>query len=677
MDPGVTIISRPPQAQSTAHHSFRRPPGRSTVRRAFSFLATNASSIKTGTPGWHGRILLILPVFALFLTSAAKTARAQAVSRELLLFMEVPTVVTAARREQALTKAPATTKVITADDIRRSGVHSIPEILRYVAGLDVSRASVSDVNVTARGLNTRVANRMQVFIDGRSVYEDFLNIVLWEQFPFSIEEIERIEIVQSPASALFGANAFSGAIHIITKSPEALKGTHVSGTVGDFDTGIANLIHAGVADKLGYKFSFGYDRTNNFPNSSLGKTSDEKGLEDFRGNALAEYKFSERSKASLSGGIDSFDRDIDTGFGLVLAEGKSVFTKFDYSVDDFKIQLVWNYLNSDLQSTVFPTNGSVLANTFQADAQHSVDIGENNILTGGMSYRLNVFDSELFIGGNEEQNIFAFFLQDEWSPRENLTFTLGVRLDSHPETGLNVSPRGVVVYSPWENHTFRASVSTAFRNPSIVESFFDLDILSGLPPPAPATAKIMGNTDLDPERIISFELGYQTFLSERLKARIDLFYNDVDNFIELSGTPPATFANVDGGPIYGGEFSLEFLPMDWLKGFANYSYQERDIPRRTRGMAPRHKGNVGLNFTLPKGFSADLFVNAVGESDGAPGEIDPYTSVNIRLGYQFEMLGARTELIFGVFNLFNEEHREIPGGDVIGRRITGSIQMSF
>jgi len=624
-----------------------------------------------GLQGWSRKLLVGSLFLSSLLVSTAKVAVAQVVSRELLLFMKVPTVVTAARREQPLTKASATTKIITAEEIRRSGAHSIPEILRYVAGLDVSRASVSDVNVTARGLNTRVANRMQVFIDGRSVYEDFLNIVLWEQFPFSIQEIERIEIVESPASALFGANAFSGAINIITKSPDALKGTHLSGTVGDEDTGFASLIHAGVADKFGYKLSFGYDRTNNFPNPPRGKTGDEKGLEDFKGNVLAQYKFSERSQASLSGGIDNFERDIDTGLGLLLADGNNAFTKFNYSLDDFKLQLVWNHLDSDLEFAEFPSKGSVLTNTFQADLQNSFNLGENNILTGGISYHFNAFDSQLLIKGDENQNIFAFFVQDEWSPLDALTFTLGLRVDTHPETGVHVSPRGVVVYSPWENHTFRASVSTAFRNPSIVENFFDLQL---------PTVKIIGNPNLDAEQIISFELGYQTFLFERLKARIDLFYNHVDELIEIIPPtgPTTTFANVDGGPIYGGEFSLEFFLVEWLQGFLNYSYQDRDFDNPIAlGVVPRHKGNFGLNFTLPHGFSADVFVNAVGESEGAPGKVDPYTLVNMRLGYQFEVLGADAGLDFAVFNLFNDVHQEIPGGDFIDRRITGSVHLSF
>ena len=133
-----------------------------------------------------------------------------------------------------------------------------------------------------------------------------------------------------------------------------------------------------------------------------------------------------------------------------------------------------------------------------------------------------------------------------------------------------------------------------------------------------------------------------------------------------------------GGSIFGGEIALEILFSEWLKGWANYSYQHRDFhDSRLLGVAPQHKGNVGLNFTLPKGFEADLFVNIVGEATGLPAKVNPYTMVNLHLGYNFELLGTKGKLNFGAFNLFNDRHREVPGGDIIERRISGGLQFRF
>ncbi|HSD51796.1 MAG TPA: TonB-dependent receptor plug domain-containing protein [Candidatus Methylomirabilis sp.] len=152
---------------------------------------------------------------------------AQPPLRELLLFMTVPTVESPTRRPQPITRAPSAITVITAEDIRLSGATTLPDVLRNVPGLDVFRVSVSDVNVTARVLNVRAANRLQVYIDGRSLLEDIFNLIFWEQFPVSLEEIQRIEVVTSPASPLFGTSAFSGVVQIFPKPPETLRGTHV------------------------------------------------------------------------------------------------------------------------------------------------------------------------------------------------------------------------------------------------------------------------------------------------------------------------------------------------------------------------------------------------------------------------------------------------------------------
>ena len=182
--------------------------------------------------------------------------------RELLLMMEIPIVITAARKEQPITEAPSTISVITEEDIRQSGAINLPDILRMVPGLDIMSVRLSDFNVTARGFNHLTANGMLSLIDGRSVYLDFLGTTLWDELPFVLEDIKRIEIIRGPGSALYGANAFHGVVNIITKSPRDLKGTLCKAVVGQLSTHLGSVIHAGVTDKLGYKFLFRWGEIN-------------------------------------------------------------------------------------------------------------------------------------------------------------------------------------------------------------------------------------------------------------------------------------------------------------------------------------------------------------------------------------------------------------------------------
>ncbi len=628
------------------------------------------------------KLLVSFPLLSSLLLAGARAASAQAPSRELLLFMEVPTVITAARREQPLNKAPSTT-VITAEDIRRSGATNIPDLLRNVPGLDFFRLSASEVNITARGLNRRLAHRMQVFIDGRSVYEDFLNLVFWHELPISLHEIDRIEISKSPAAALFGANAFSGVIHIITKSPEALKGTLLSQSAGNAGTNITDVIHAGVVDNFSYKMSFEHDQTNHFPNSFTGKSGDDRGRYDYRGHGFAEYKFSGGSRVSLAAGIDRFDRDFDPGLTdtligrptPVFANGGLGFVKLNYSLSDLKFQFVWDRIDFDAGSAIFSKQASVLIDTYKLDGQDSWHLGQHNVLTAGASYQYSKFDSQFLIGPERKQNRFAAFLQDEYSPLENLLFTLGLRVDSHPEAGVHAAPRGSVAYSPWENHTFRASIARAYRTPSIIENFVSFGVVT-----SQGTLQVIGNRNFDAEEITSYELGYQTLLFKRLKATVDLFYNRLDHMSPGSWQKGLEMRVLSGGSasIYGGEIGLEFLVNEWLRGFANYSYQQRNFSdQKLSGVGADHKANVGLNFTLPKGFEADLFVNSVSRSKQSPGSVAPYSMVNARLGYQFELMGAKGNLGVGVYNLFNDKHREAPLAAIIERRITGGLQFKF
>ncbi len=590
-------VCRPESDQEPAHPSEA---GGDTHRSRTSRLSMRAVASAAALS------LVLLP-------GARPISAQEAATRELLLFREVPTVMTATGREQPITKAPVAITIITAEEIRRSGATTIPDLLRVVPGLDVARTTATDVDIAARGLNAFNVSTLQLLIDGRPVSEDFFHTIPWHELPIAIEEIERIEIVKSPASALYGDRAFAGVVHIITKSPEVLKGTSVSVTGGDFGTALSSVIHADVVGRLKYKIAVSYDRTNQFSNPSAGISSDDKGRENFTGNFLVSYQLGERSEASLSGGINSFEKTELLEFTGVreLNKGQLGFINAKYSLGEFKAQYVFN--RRDVEGERLGQRIATLADAHQLDLRHSIELGGQNILTGGISYRFNAFDSTFLIGRQHEQHLFAVFLQDEYTLFDDLTATLGVRVDRHPEAGTTLSPRGSLVYTPWLNHTFRASIGTAFRNPTITENFLSLDIPAG-----PVTVTLLGNRDVKPMKLVAYELGYQTLLFDRLKTRLDLFYNDFQRSIEARPVNPSdptllTIVNTKAFSTVGGELSLEFLITKELTGFANYSYQDRkaDDPA-VPGVVPRHKANAGFTFSLPNDFSTTLLSTTSG-----------------------------------------------------------------
>jgi iron complex outermembrane receptor protein len=161
--------------------------------------------------------------------------------QEKILFEDLPIVVTAARKKQKIVEAPSTIDVISSDDIRYSGAFTIADLLRQVSGVDVMTISARSQQVGVRGFIDASNNKLLVMVDGRSVYLDSDGSVQWNLLPVSLSEIDHIEVVKSPSSSLYGANAYSGVINIITKLPEQYQGTTLKLTVGELNTYRASI----------------------------------------------------------------------------------------------------------------------------------------------------------------------------------------------------------------------------------------------------------------------------------------------------------------------------------------------------------------------------------------------------------------------------------------------------
>ncbi|MBI4830384.1 MAG: TonB-dependent receptor [Candidatus Lindowbacteria bacterium] len=618
--------------------------------------------------------------------------------RELLFFEEIPIVVSASKREQPITKSPSSISVITAEDIRRSGATSIADLLRRVPGLDVFRVTPSDVNITARGFNEPSTNNLLLLIDGRSAYVDFFGTVVWDNLPIVLEEVDRIEIIRGPGSALYGANAFSGVINIITKTPEKAKGTTLSATVGEFDTYTWTAMNANVFDKWSYKAVASWNEANSF------EDRDEDDHEVFKGNVLLQHEFDPESRIYFSAGADADDGNTLTRVSAFDREGIFGYGKLNYDYEDWKFQTFYNLVDIDVLATGDTDERSIVNNVFDFEVQNSFDPWDEHTITWGANYRHNRVTSHEIIGRDEQEDLFSLFVQDQYDMLDDMTLTAGIRFDSHPLTGVHFSPRASLVYEPWETHVFRASIARAFRNPSFVESFLDLNLGGG-------SVVATGNRDLDAEEITSFELGYQTrLLDNRLQFKADTFYNLIDeiiefrqlNFLSPFPTPPPFmfhYENQGAAIAYGGEVSLEYYFSERLSSYLNYSYQE--LKARDDGVqfqlnedgefiesSPRHKINAGIYAELENGLNGSIDLNFVDEvtfgffDTNAPipftpteVELDNYTRVDTRIGYKFPNGDTEASLI--VQNALDDSHREFPTGEHFQRQVLFQVRTRF
>ena len=162
---------------------------------------------------------------------------------------EEQVVVTASRGEQQLVNAPAAVTLITTETIQNSPAINIGDLLRAVPGLNVSQASARDINLTTRGATSTLATSQLALVDGRSVYLDFFGMVMWDLVPTNPNDIRQIEVIRGPASAVWGANAMTGVVNVITRTPRELAaagGTSLAIGIGAFDRSVNEIGRAHV-----------------------------------------------------------------------------------------------------------------------------------------------------------------------------------------------------------------------------------------------------------------------------------------------------------------------------------------------------------------------------------------------------------------------------------------------
>ncbi|RYZ89734.1 MAG: TonB-dependent receptor, partial [Moraxellaceae bacterium] len=184
-------------------------------------------------------------------------------------------ILSVSKRAEAIADAPAAIYVVTGEDIRRSGVTTIPDALRMIPGVNVARSDSNSWAISIRGFNSVLSNKLLVLLDGRTIYNPVFGGVLWEAHDLMLEDIERIEVVRGPGGALWGANAVNGVINILTKHSRDTQGNLVSAVAGNEERGAINARYGG---------SFGHDGTYRvyakaFTRDSSIKPSGDKGYD--------------------------------------------------------------------------------------------------------------------------------------------------------------------------------------------------------------------------------------------------------------------------------------------------------------------------------------------------------------------------------------------------------------
>ena len=457
-------------------------------------------------------------------------------------------VVTASRVEQPLAEAPAAISVLTAKDIEQIPADDMGDLLRNVPGMNVTQTSARDINMTARGSTNTLSTSQLVLLDGRSIYLDFFGFVMWDFLPVNFSEIKQIEAVRGPGSAVWGANAMSGVVNLITKKPKEMVGTSLLAGGGEIGTAYGSVTHAGVSGKLGYKVSAGYYEQDAYDRKEYAGIPpyENQGTSQPKVDLRFDYDQTQDSTLTFGAGYAGTDGLVYSGIGpFAIDSGSDLsYVKADWNRRALRISAFANFLDADSQNLVSrglngqPLGFKFTTDTYNLDASNTSVVGMHNIFTYGGNYRHSSFDLEIAPQGTEKDE-WGVFLQDEILFGDKVRWLIGGRYDDIDPLDHGVfTPRTSLLISPSPAHTFRLSYNEAFRTPSVINSYLDASILVGPPSgaffvPARAQGPSLLGLDLDEEHMTAYEVGYVGTYSHGITFSLAAYDNKTEDSIDF------------------------------------------------------------------------------------------------------------------------------------------------
>lgn len=479
------------------------------------------------------------------------------------LYSELPFTLTATRLPQAIKDSPVSITVIDRDMIEAYDPQELIDVLRLVPGFQVVHPRGHRVSTAYHGLGTEYAQRMQVLIDGRSVYSPMFGHVQWSDLALEVEDIERIEVSRGPNAASYGANAFTATVNIITRHPVDTQWPYFKVVSGTNATKRYLARFGGHAEKVDYRLSISQRSDNGFDTNEF---PDDKRISSlsFRGDYQAnidnsfQFQFGLNEKIHQEGNTDVNDilvdplRSVDTSTNFQLAKWRhqvnateefslQFYHNFEQVNDDFLTAPIDDIVGAGFATAVGIDNerlalsNSHRAQRYDLEFQHTLKPHDDLRLVWGLSARLDQVGAKGFFNRSSNQDYFTnhtyrLFAHSEWRPNPSWTLNAGLMVENNDLTGTDLSPRLAVNHHFTGNHTLRASYSRALRTPSILEEHADSVVT--LRDGTPLDQLLLTNGNLQPEKITSLELAYiGRFPKYGVDLDVKLFYDRIRNVL--------------------------------------------------------------------------------------------------------------------------------------------------
>jgi iron complex outermembrane receptor protein len=482
-------------------------------------------------------------------------------------------VTSVAKEPQKISDAPAAVTVIGQDDIQRSELGSIPELLRLAPGMDVAEINSGHWAISSRGLNGLLADDLLVLMDGRSIYTPAFGGTTWNSVNYPLMDLDRIEVIRGPGSTLWGSNAVNGVVNIITKSSKDTQGLLVD-TRGGSQQDIGDVRYGGqISDNTYYRVYTQYQYTGNGVQSDGDPAHDEwQGMQS--GFRLDRYASSEDTltvqgdvyEQQLAETTQPFPFIEDTAY---YANGGNVLGRWTHTESDRADTSVLAYYDRQVLSNPQPIGYE--QDSFDIELQNRFPIEQLQDVTWGLGARDHFIrlDSPASVTASPtytNEFIYNGFVQDQVSIVPNhLQWFVGTKLEYNSLTYFEVQPSTRLLWTPDERNSIWAAFSRSVRIPSIYEeSHLDLPGYQ------------VGTQDPESEKTESFEVGYKLQPLKPLTMDVTGFYNVYSDLIAPVPDPlsptEVDYANAADANGYGAETSVNWqVNPKWRVG-ASYSF---------------------------------------------------------------------------------------------------------
>ncbi|MGH8262422.1 MAG: TonB-dependent receptor plug domain-containing protein [Steroidobacteraceae bacterium] len=596
-----------------------------------------------------------------------------------LLDMEVTSV---SKRPEKLLEAPAAIQVLTGEDIRRSAATTIPSALRMANNLDVAQLNGHQWVISARGFSSDVGNKLLVLMDGRTLYTPLFSGVFWDRQDYVLGDIDRIEIISGPGGALWGANAVNGVINITTKSAQETQGLELEAGAGENPKSLSSLRYGGrltssaayrvygkYSDRDGEAFGDGTDATDSWHMA--------------HGGFRIDTDRTSSDSFTLQGDVYGVDEGIISG-GRSTTSGHNLLGRWSRTLSDqadMRLQIYWDHTHLTLPTApvIFAPAGVLKdsLDTYDVDFQHHFQWGERQRIVWGLGYRFthDVVENSpgiAFFPPKLDQSLYSGFLQDEIAVRDNLTLTLGTKIEHTDYTGFEIEPSVRMQIALNDTQSLWGAVSRAVRTPSRI----DRDISQ--PAPGFLIVVLQGGASFKSEEVLAYELGYRAQLAARVNSSLSLFYNEYDDVRSTTISPPDPvfnlpfpffFENNLEGSTYGFELNATIQLLDRWRLFAAYRLLQEDIRVKPGAMDfnnalnetsdPQQQMSLRSLVDLPHRIELDAGLRWIDQrrvnNVGVPAIVPDYIDLDLRLGWHAT---DAIELSIAGQNLLNPRHPE-------------------